>query len=104
MRLFVAINLSDDMKDALNQLQNDLYDRGVRGNYTPEENKALEINTSAVSCCGCSACYSICPVGAITMIADEEGFLYPMVNNDKCILCRSCERVCSFRSDRMLKE
>ena len=72
--------------------------------YTPEENKAPEINTSPVSCCGCSACYSICPVGAITMIADEEGFLYPMVNKDKCILCRSCEKVCSFRSDRILKE
>ena len=26
------------------------------------------------SCCGCSACYAVCPVGAIEMKADEEGF------------------------------
>ena len=31
------------MKDALNQLQNDLYDRGVRGNYTPEEKMHLTL-------------------------------------------------------------
>ena len=31
-------------------------------------------------CCGCSACSKICPVGAITMIEDEEGFLYPEIN------------------------
>ena len=31
------------------------------------------------SCCGCSACYAVCPVGAIEMKADEEGFLYPVI-------------------------
>ena len=36
MRLFIAINLSDAMKDSLISTQNALYDRGVRGNYTPE--------------------------------------------------------------------
>ena len=25
-------------------------------------------------CCGCTACMSICPNDAITMVADEEGF------------------------------
>ena len=38
MRLFIAIGLSDEMKDALVRAQNDMYDRGVRGGYTPEEN------------------------------------------------------------------
>ena len=38
MRLFIAINLSNDMKAALFDLQNDLYDRGVSGRYTTEEN------------------------------------------------------------------
>ena len=28
-------------------------------------------------CCGCTACYSICPKSAIQMVEDEEGFLYP---------------------------
>ena len=29
---------------------------------------------SAQDCCGCTACYAICPKDAITMIEDEEGF------------------------------
>ena len=43
MRLFIAINLSDTMKDSLISMQNALYDRGVRGNYTPEENLHLTL-------------------------------------------------------------
>ncbi|MGN0383495.1 MAG: Coenzyme F420 hydrogenase/dehydrogenase, beta subunit C-terminal domain [Eubacterium sp.] len=45
-------------------------------------------------CCGCTACYNICPVNAINMTPDTEGFLYPAVNMDKCIDCRLCEKVC----------
>lgn len=43
MRLFVAVNLSDEMKDALTAAQNELYDRGVRGNYAAEENLHLTL-------------------------------------------------------------
>ncbi|MBR4703524.1 MAG: RNA 2',3'-cyclic phosphodiesterase [Oscillospiraceae bacterium] len=43
MRLFLAIKLSKPMKDALINAQNELYDRGVRGNYTPEENLHLTL-------------------------------------------------------------
>lgn len=45
-------------------------------------------------CCGCSACYSICPKNCIEMKADEEGFLYPNINKDICINCGLCEKVC----------
>lgn len=43
MRLFIAIKLSDAMKDSLIRLENTLYDRGVRGNYTSEENLHLTL-------------------------------------------------------------
>ena len=43
MRLFIAIRLSDAMKDSLIHTQNALYDRGVRGNYTSEENLHLTL-------------------------------------------------------------
>ena len=43
MRLFIAVNLSDEMKDSLIRIQNALYDRGARGNYTPEENLHLTL-------------------------------------------------------------
>ncbi len=45
-------------------------------------------------CSGCSACKSICPKDAIEMVADEEGFLYPRVNQNKCIDCRLCINTC----------
>jgi len=45
-------------------------------------------------CCGCTACMSICPKQAITMIADEEGFLYPGINQELCIECDLCKQVC----------
>lgn len=45
-------------------------------------------------CCGCSACAMKCPKHCITMQADSEGFLYPMVNKEDCIDCGLCEKVC----------
>lgn len=50
--------------------------------------------TEKNECCGCSACYSICPRRCITMRADAEGFLYPEINKANCIQCGLCEKVC----------
>lgn len=55
------------------------------------------------NCCGCSACYAICPVSAITMEPDEEGFLYPTVDAEKCIRCYRCLSVCAFKADQKAK-
>jgi coenzyme F420-reducing hydrogenase beta subunit len=44
-------------------------------------------------CTGCSCCVSSCPINCISMIQDEEGFLYP-VASDKCIKCGKCENIC----------
>ena len=43
MRLFIAIPLSDAMKDALTAVQDEIYDKGVRGNFTPRENMHLTL-------------------------------------------------------------
>ena len=45
-------------------------------------------------CCGCTACAAICHKDAIVMKEDEEGFLYPQVNQEICVNCGACERVC----------
>ena len=43
MRLFIAIGLSDEMKDALVDAQNTMFDSGVRGNCTSDENMHLTL-------------------------------------------------------------
>ena len=43
MRLFIAVSLSEDVKDALITAQNEMYDGGVRGNFTSEENLHLTL-------------------------------------------------------------
>ena len=48
-------------------------------------------------CCGCTACFATCPVNAIEMISDDEGFLYPVICEDKCVQCQKCLIVCPVK-------
>lgn len=47
-----------------------------------------------IKCTGCSACYNVCPKKCITMEENEEGFLYPKVNEKECIKCNLCVKKC----------
>ena len=49
------------------------------------------------SCCGCSACATICPTKAIVMQEDERGFLYPVIDEERCVRCGKCEKTCDFK-------
>lgn len=49
-------------------------------------------------CCGCTACYNICPKEAIQMKPDFEGFLYPFVNAERCVECGLCDAVCPVQN------
>lgn len=55
---------------------------------------------SKSECCGCTACYAICPVGAINMKPDKEGFLYPQINAQVCIRCYQCVQICEFKKNQ----
>ena len=50
--------------------------------------------TDKAKCCGCGACMQACPKSCITMLPDEEGFLYPNVDTNVCVKCGLCEKVC----------
>lgn len=50
-------------------------------------------------CSGCTACMNICPVQAITMKPDREGFLYPEIDSGRCVHCHRCVRICPFKED-----
>lgn len=45
-------------------------------------------------CTGCSACGNICPVSAIVMKPDKEGFETPFVDSSKCVKCGKCIKYC----------
>lgn len=47
-----------------------------------------------IDCTGCSACFSICPKEAITMIPDREGFQHPQIDQNLCIDCDLCRKAC----------
>jgi len=48
----------------------------------------------ATLCTGCHACFSVCPVTAIEMQFSSEGFLYPKIDEAKCIECGLCVKAC----------
>ena len=48
-------------------------------------------------CCGCTACYAICSKQAIFMQLDEEGFDYPVIDEEKCVRCYQCLKVCPIK-------
>ncbi len=45
-------------------------------------------------CCGCNACVQRCPKRCIVMQEDDEGFLYPHVDESLCIDCGLCDKIC----------
>ena len=53
-------------------------------------------------CTGCGACSSGCPKGAIRMVPDKEGFLYPEIT-DGCVQCGHCAHVCPVLKQREVR-
>lgn len=51
-------------------------------------------------CCGCAACVNACTRNAIEMQRDRKGFLYPVVNTDRCNDCGLCEKVCPIINEK----
>lgn len=60
----------------------------------------MQLAENKAECCGCSACMSVCPRMAISMQPDEEGFLYPVIDEARCVKCGLCEKVCFYNGMR----
>lgn len=56
--------------------------------------KFNNIDITGKDCCGCGACYTNCPTNAISMQEDSEGFLYPVIDKNKCTNCGLCVKIC----------
>ena len=53
-------------------------------------------------CTGCSSCYNVCVHQALSMQPDKEGFLYPVIDVDKCKECSLCEKACPVLNEDKL--
>lgn len=50
--------------------------------------------TNPQNCVACTGCVNICPVSAIKLCPDKEGFAYPFIEAEKCTACGLCVKVC----------
>lgn len=61
--------------------------------------KTENLYTNKVNCCGCELCSVVCPRSIIKMKPDDEGFLYPFIQDDStCIDCRRCLSICPAKT------
>lgn len=58
----------------------------------------MKLFQQASDCCGCSACFNVCPKGAIAMVPDGKGFLYPRIDVERCTNCGLCKKVCPLQN------
>lgn len=56
--------------------------------------KNILCRVKSQDCCGCGACANKCPVKAISMRENEEGFLAPAIDENLCTDCGLCARAC----------
>lgn len=63
----------------------------------------MKVPISKNDCCGCSACAGVCPTSAISMKTDSEGFMYPFIDEKKCVDCSKCAKMCAFANRTLEK-
>lgn len=65
-----------------------------------EDNRTYFETKDAFRCYGCGTCKEICPAEAIHMETDKEGFLYPVIDEERCTHCDKCRNVCIYHQKR----
>lgn len=50
-------------------------------------------------CVGCKNCSAVCKFGCITFEYKDNGFYYPIVDNNSCVECGACVRACPILNE-----
>ena len=66
----------------------------LRNAIVGKDDRTVDLLDKHYKCTGCKTCEQICPVKAIDMMEDEEGFYKPRINKEKCIKCGKCYKNC----------
>lgn len=72
-------------------------------NFNTKSNNVMD-KLSRDKCTGCAACFSSCPVNAITMQMDNKGFYNPVIDEKKCINCGKCVLTCPMLNPKYNNE
>lgn len=59
-----------------------------------EMKTTLRILEIEETCTGCGGCVSVCAKNALSLKYNEEGFYYPLLDEEKCVDCKFCEKAC----------
>lgn len=65
-------------------------------------NGNIKDSNNVHECTGCQVCAAICPVNAISIHENEEGFWEPVIDEKTCIQCGKCKKVC-YKYDQHIK-
>ena len=57
------------------------------------------VSEKEADCVGCGACVQICSHHAICMTENRYGFIYPQIDQKKCVQCGLCHNVCPMEHE-----
>ncbi|KZX11062.1 polysaccharide pyruvyl transferase family protein [Methanobrevibacter curvatus] len=95
--------LKNSLKHEEKSKQELLVSNGIESTIQNYKPSYLDDNDN-FKCYGCYACKESCPQKAISMIENDEGFVYPKINNDICNNCNICRKICIFKNENLLNE
>lgn len=55
-------------------------------------------------CTGCGSCLQSCPMHCISMQEFKDGFLYPIIDSERCIHCNKCRSVCPINKEKSVND
>ena len=95
----ISMNIDYSNVDSIMSTYRESSQKWLLDSIQYKENKPKKVNElNKWECCGCHSCMNICPVHAISMVKDSEGFLYPSIDESKCINCGLCVKSCAFNN------